>query len=153
MHKAERREELEPLLRRLLEKSELVIAQEYVPTDFDWRVTVLERRALFVCKYFMAPGHWQVHKYEHDGHSEGRTLALSIGEAPRVVVNTALRAATLIGDGLYGVDLKLVGERCYVIEINDNPNVEAGCEDQVLKEALYREVMGVFLRRIRERAA
>ena len=153
VHKAERREELEPLLRRLLEKSELVIAQEYVPTDFDWRVTVLERRALFVCKYFMAPGHWQVHKYEHDGHSEGRTLALSIGEAPRVVVDTALRAATLIGDGLYGVDLKLVGERCYVIEINDNPNVEAGCEDQVLKEALYREVMAVFLRRIRERAA
>ena len=152
VHKVERREELEPLVRRLLEKSELVIAQEYLPTDFDWRVTVLDRRVLFVCKYFMAPGHWQVHKYEHDNHWEGKTLALSIGEAPRVVVDTALRAANLIGDGLYGVDLKLVGERCYVIEINDNPNVEAGCEDQVLKEALYREVMGVFLRRIRERA-
>ena len=113
---------------------------------------MLDRRVLFVCKYFMAPGHWQVHKYEGENHSEGKTAALSIGEAPSVVVDTALRAANLIGDGLYGVDLKLVGERCYVIEINDNPSIEAGNEDQVLKDALYREVMGVFMRRIAERA-
>ena len=152
VHKAQAREELEPLVRRLLEKSELIIAQEYLPTEFDWRVTVLDRRVIFVCKYFMAPGHWQVHKYESDAHSEGKTLALSIGEAPSVVVDSALRAANLIGDGLYGVDLKLVGERCYVIEINDNPSIEAGNEDQVLKDALYREVMGVFMRRIAERA-
>jgi glutathione synthase/RimK-type ligase-like ATP-grasp enzyme len=100
----------------------------------------------------MAPGHWQVHKYGADGHSEGKTAAVSIGEAPSIVVDSALRAANLIGDGLYGVDLKLVGERCAVIEINDNPSIEAGCEDQILKDALYREVIGVFLRRIRERA-
>jgi glutathione synthase/RimK-type ligase-like ATP-grasp enzyme len=60
-----------------------------------------------------------------------------------------VRAATLIGDGLYGVDLKQVGDRCYVIEVNDNPNIDAGNEDSVLGEALYREVLGVFLRRIR----
>ncbi|TMG72559.1 MAG: RimK family alpha-L-glutamate ligase, partial [Betaproteobacteria bacterium] len=117
VHKANDAAELDKLVRRMLDKSELIIAQEYMPTDFDWRVTVLDRRALFVCKYFMAPGHWQVHKYESDAHSEGKTLALSIGEAPSVVIDTALRAANLIGDGLYGVDLKLVGERCYVIEI------------------------------------
>ena len=152
VHKANDAAELDKLVRRMLDKSELIIAQEYMPTEFDWRVTVLDRRALFVCKYFMAPGHWQVHKYESDAHSEGKTLALSIGEAPSVVIDTALRAANLIGDGLYGVDLKLVGERCYVIEINDNPSIEAGNEDQVLKDALYREVMGVFMRRIAERA-
>ena len=60
-------------------------------------------------------------------------------------------AASVIGVGLYGVDLKQVGDRCYVIEVNDNPNIDAGNEDGVLKEALYREVLGVFLRRIRER--
>jgi glutathione synthase/RimK-type ligase-like ATP-grasp enzyme len=152
VHKANDAAELDKLVRRMLDKSELIIAQEYMPTEFDWRVTVLDRRALFVCKYFMAPGHWQVHKYESDAHSEGKTLALSIGEAPSVVVDSALRAANLIGGGLYGVDLKLVGERCYVIEINDNPSIEAGNEDQVLKDALYREVMGVFMRRIAERA-
>jgi glutathione synthase/RimK-type ligase-like ATP-grasp enzyme len=64
------------------------------------------------------------------------------------VINTAVRAANLIGSSLYGVDLKQVGERCYLIEVNDNPNVDAGNEDQVLQDALYREVMGVFARRI-----
>ncbi|MBW8905938.1 MAG: RimK family protein [Betaproteobacteria bacterium] len=152
VHKAHTPAELETLARRMLEKSELIIAQAYMPTEYDWRVTVLDRRVLFVCQYFMAPGHWQVHKYEHDAHSEGHTVALSIGEAPRLVVDTALRAANLIGEGLYGVDLKLIGERCYVIEINDNASIDAGNEDQILNDALYREVMGVFLRRIRERS-
>jgi glutathione synthase/RimK-type ligase-like ATP-grasp enzyme len=44
-----------------------------------------------------------------------------------------------------------VDNRCYVIEINDNPNVDAGNEDAVLGDALYREIMGVFARRIAER--
>ena len=41
-------------VRRLLAKSDLVIAQEYLPSEFDWRVGILDRRPLFVCKYFMA---------------------------------------------------------------------------------------------------
>jgi len=64
------------------------------------------------------------------------------------VINTAMRAANLIGRGLYGVDLKEVGDRCYVIEVNCNPNIDAGNEDQILGDALYREVMGVYARRI-----
>jgi glutathione synthase/RimK-type ligase-like ATP-grasp enzyme len=132
----------------LLDRSELLIAQQWLPTEFDWRVAVLDRRALFVCKYFMAPGHWQVIKRDPSARVEGRTTALSIGEAPEVVVNTAVKAANLIGSGFYGVDLKQIGEQCYLIEVNDNPNVDAGNEDQVLGAALYREIMGVFARRI-----
>ena len=37
-----------------------------------------------------------------------------------------------------------------LIEVNINPNIDAGNEDQVLGEALYREVLGVFARRIAE---
>jgi glutathione synthase/RimK-type ligase-like ATP-grasp enzyme len=136
---------------QLLERSELLIAQEWLPTLFDWRVGVLDRRPLFVCKYFMAPGHWQVIKRDPSARVEGRTVALSVGEAPEIVIDTAVRAASLIGAGLYGVDLKQVGEQCYLIEVNDNPNVDAGNEDQVLQDALYREVMGVFARRISAR--
>jgi glutathione synthase/RimK-type ligase-like ATP-grasp enzyme len=132
----------------LLERSELLIAQEWLPTPFDWRVAVLDRRPLFVCKYFMAPGHWQVIKRDSANRVEGQTVALSVGEAPECVVNTAVRAANLIGDSLYGVDLKQIGDRCYLIEVNDNPNIDAGNEDQILKDALYREVMGVYARRI-----
>jgi glutathione synthase/RimK-type ligase-like ATP-grasp enzyme len=149
--KVQTEEELNEKALALLDESDFIVAQEFLPTEFDWRVTVFDGRPLFVCKYFMAPGHWQVHKYEHDQHSEGRTVALSVGETPPIVVNTALRAADLIGKGLYGVDLKQAKDQCYVIEINDNPNIDAGNEDGVLKDALYREVVGVFIRRIRER--
>jgi glutathione synthase/RimK-type ligase-like ATP-grasp enzyme len=149
--KIENEEQLTTEASRLLERSELLVAQEWLPTEFDWRVCVFDRRALFVCKYFMAPGHWQIIKRDTADRVEGDTLALSVGEAPETIVSTAVRAANLIGQGLYGVDLKQIGEQCYLIEINDNPNVDAGNEDQVLKDALYRELLGVFARRIAER--
>ncbi len=151
--KAETEAELQARVRALLERSELIVAQEWLPTEFDWRVGVLDRRVLFVCRYYMAPGHWQIVKHgeQRRDYVEGPTVAYSIGEAPEEVVRLGLKAANLIGDGFYGVDIKQVGGRCYVIEINDNPNVDAGNEDGVLKDALYREVMGVFLRRIESR--
>ena len=73
--------------------------------------------------------------------------------APREVVRQALKAANLIGDGLYGVDVKQVGKQCYIIEVNDNPTIEAGDEDDMLKDELYRRIMDVFLRRIERRKA
>jgi glutathione synthase/RimK-type ligase-like ATP-grasp enzyme len=150
--KVKSEEELHIKVNELLEKSELIIAQEYLPTEFDWRVGIIDRRPLFVCKYFMAPGHWQIIKRneQRGTFSEGPTVALPLGEAPANVVKMALKAANLIGDGFYGVDIKQVGKRCCVIEVNDNPNVDAGNEDNVLKDALYREVMAVFVRRIEE---
>lgn len=148
--KVETEAELPAKVNSLLDKSELIVAQEYLPTEFDWRVGILDRRPLFVAQYFMVPGHWQIVKHGDQKHDfvEGKTEALSVGEAPDRVVKMALKAANLIGDGLYGVDIKQIGRRLYVIEINDNPNVDAGNEDSVLKDALYREVMGVFLKRI-----
>jgi glutathione synthase/RimK-type ligase-like ATP-grasp enzyme len=143
--------QLDAVLENYFAQSELVIAQEWLPTEFDWRVGVLDGRPLYVCKYLMAPGHWQVVKREPGRRVEGATVALAVGEAPDIVVKAAMRAANLVGDSLYGVDLKQSGDRCYVIEINDNPNIDAGNEDGVLKDALYREVLGVFLRRMRER--
>ncbi len=151
--KVESAEELPAKVNALLDKSELIVAQEYLPTDFDWRVGILDGRPLFVAKYFMVPGHWQIIRHGDDRQefAEGKTEALSVGEAPDRVVKMALKASRLIGDGFYGVDIKQIGKRLYVIEINDNPNVDAGNEDSVLKDALYREVMGVFLKRIEQR--
>jgi glutathione synthase/RimK-type ligase-like ATP-grasp enzyme len=151
--KVETEQELPAKVNGLLDKSELIVAQEYLPTEFDWRVGILDRRPLFVAKYYMVPGHWQIIRHGDQKHDfvEGETEALSVGEAPDRVVKTALRAANLIGDGFYGVDIKQVGRRLYVIEVNDNPNVDAGNEDSVLGDALYREVMGVFLKRIEAR--
>lgn len=151
--KAETEDELLRKVGILLEKSELIIAQEWLPTEFDWRVGVLDRRVLFVCKYFMAPGHWQIvkHGIGRHGYVEGPTAAVAVSEAPPKVVKLGLKAANLIGDGFYGVDIKQAGRRLAIIEINDNPNVDAGSEDGVEKDALYRGVMGVFLHRIEAR--
>jgi len=150
--KIESEESLRKEAERFFSKSEMIIAQEWLPSDFDWRVGVYDGRPLFVAKYFMAPGHWKVIKVdESEQHiAEGKTEAMTIGEAPEQVINTAVRAANLIGRSLYGADLKQVGDRVYLIEVNINPNIDAGNEDQVLGEALYREVLGVFARRIAE---
>jgi glutathione synthase/RimK-type ligase-like ATP-grasp enzyme len=148
--KIESEDQLRQEAERFFKVSELIVAQEWLPTGFDWRVGVYDGRPLFVAKYFMAPGHWKIINAEQ-GMVEGKTLAMSVGEAPEQVITMAVRAANLIGRGLYGVDLKQVEDRCYLIEVNCNPNLDAGNEDQVLGEALYREVLGVFARRIAER--
>lgn len=150
--KIESEDELRREAERFFQVSELIVAQEWLPTGFDWRVGVYDRRPLFVCQYFMAPGHWKVNQVaEGQRLIEGKTVAMSVGEAPEAVIGMAVRAANLIGRGLYGVDLKQVEDRVYLIEVNCNPNIDAGNEDQVLGEALYREVVGVFARRIAER--
>ena len=82
------------------------------------------------------------------GYEEGMFKTWPIEDAPPEVVSTALKAANLIGDGLYGVDMKQNDEGAYVIEINDNPNIEMGVEDVYLKDRLYRMVMAEFLRRL-----
>lgn len=148
--KVESEAELRAKVRELLEKSELIVAQEYLPTEFDWRVGILDRHPLFACKYFMVPGHWQIVMHAESGgkYREGPTQAYALNDVPQKVVKLALKAANLIGDGFYGVDIKQVGKRCYVIEVNDNPNVDAGNEDGVLKDSLYDEIMASFARRI-----
>ena len=148
--KIESEDNLRKEAERFFKQSELLIAQEWLPSDFDWRVGVYDRRPLFVAKYYMAPGHWQVNKVVDGQLVDGKTEAMTIGEAPEQVINMAVRAANLIGRGLYGADLKQVGDRVYLIEVNINPNIDAGNEDQVLGDVLYREVLGVFARRIAE---
>ncbi len=136
-------------LLNLLETSDLIIAQEFTPTDFDWRIGILDKSPLFACKYFMAKGHWQIYNWEgkkSDNYGNYETLPLS--KVPHKIIDTALKAANLIGDGLYGVDLKENGKIATVIEINDNPSIDAGIEDAVLKEELYLTIMHSFKERI-----
>ncbi len=147
--KAADRPALHAALRQMLEKSALVVAQEYLPTSFDWRVGVLDRKALYACRYYMARGHWQIYKQQAGGRvTGGRWDTLRIEDAPPGVIDLGVRAANAIGDGFYGVDIKEVDGRYVVIEVNDNPSVERGVEDQVLGEALYDAVMQVFRARL-----
>lgn len=145
---------LEHDVRKMIAHSDLVIAQEYLPSSFDWRVGVLDRKPLFVCKYHMVPGHWQIVGTDKRGQRRyGRVEAFTIPSVPERVVSAAVRAANAIGNGLYGVDVKQIGHKAYVIEVNDNPNIDAGCEDKILGAALYDRLMNVFYERIRRARA
>ncbi|MFA5689565.1 MAG: RimK family protein [Kiritimatiellales bacterium] len=136
-------------LEMLFEKSDLIIAQEFMQSEFDWRVGILDRRPLYVCKYYMARGHWQICNWSGtNGNRFGNTETLRVEDAPAAVVQTALKAANLMGDGLYGVDLKEIDGKIYVIEVNDNPSIDAGIEDLVLKDELYLTIIRSIIRRI-----
>lgn len=149
--KVKKEEEFAAEAQRFLEKSELLIAQEFMPTPFDWRIGVINNEPIYACKYFMAGGHWQIINNQRKRNSRyGRSEALPIEIAPRHVVRTAQKAANLIGSGLYGVDVKEIDGKCFVIEVNDNPSLEFGIEDAILKDKLYTQIMSVFLQRLEE---
>ncbi len=135
--------------RRLLRRSRLILAQEYLYTDFDWRIGVLAGQPLFACRYGMVRGHWQIFRHDGDGTSEeGATEPVPLDAVPAEVLSAALAAAALIGTGLYGVDLKETALGPVVIEVNDNPNIDAGLEDACLGDALYERLLAHFLERI-----
>jgi len=136
-------------LDEFFETSELVVAQAFVPSTFDWRVGVLDRRPLYVARYHMARGHWQTRSGGSSSRDRyGKVEPVPLDRAPAGAVDEAVRAAGLIGDGLYGVDVKEVDGRFLIVEVNDNPSIEAGYEDALLRDDLYRAVMQVFLDRL-----
>lgn len=147
--KVESVEQLKAAVDDLFQHTALVIAQEFMYTTFDWRVGILDGQALYACQYFMSRGHWQIYNHgQNAAQKSGGFKTLPVREAPNEVIKLALKATGPIGDGLYGVDLKQAGDRTVVIEVNDNPSIDAGVEDAYLGEDLYRRIMEEFLRRM-----
>lgn len=147
--KAKSQEELESHLNEMLASSDLVIGQEYLFTEYDWRIGVLNKKLLYACKYHMAKGHWQIYNWSSDEEENyGGVECVDMAEVPEMVKQTALKSANLIGDGLYGVDLKFKDDKVYIIEINDNPSIDAKYEDRLLGDTLYSQIMEEFKRRL-----
>ena len=147
MHKVSDESGFEKALSILFEKSAILLAQEYIPTDFDWRIGILNGEALYACKYYMAKGHWQIYNHNVKGDEQtGLVDTLPIYQVPQNVIRTALKATSLIGKGLYGVDLKVINNKAIVIEINDNPSIDHGIEDAILGDELYYRILNYFVR-------
>ncbi|MBK9418661.1 MAG: RimK family protein [Flavobacteriales bacterium] len=150
--KAKTPEELEERLDEILKESDLAIAQEYMPSDFDWRIGVLDGKPLYACKYFMARGHWQIYNWGSDTKKgqEGDFATLPVAEAPAFIVEAALKAVhAIVGEhGLFGVDVKEFEGKPYVIEVNECPNIDHGVEDVALGDELYRAIIGSLKRSI-----
>lgn len=142
-------DELKQLATAWLEDSDLLIAQKFMPTSYDWRVGVLGGKPLFAVQYLMAKKHWQIINHDTGGKPlEGGFRAFTLAAAPPLVVDTGLRAARCIGDGLYGVDLKETDDGVFVIEVNDNPNLEHGVEDHAEKDEVWTRLTNWFIERL-----
>src|SRR5690606_39262762 len=88
----------------------------------------------------------QIYNHKASSNKSGASDAHALEKVPKDVLKTALKAAKAMGDGFYGVDLKQHGERAVVIEVNDNPNVDVGVEDEHAGYMLYQQIMGIILR-------
>ncbi len=147
--KAENLEEYKKKVSLLLEKSDLIIGQQFLQTDFDWRVGVFNGEAIYACKYYMSKEHWQIVNWNKNGQY-GKVETLPVELAPPALIKTAEKLSRLIGNSLYGVDIKQKGNKFFVIEINDNPNIDTGVEDAILKDKLYSKMVDIFLERIQK---
>ena len=128
----------------------MLLLQEFMPTDFDWRIGIMDNQVLFACRYFMAKSHWQIYNHSARSHKSGNADAMSVEKVPKNVIKTALKAAKCMGAGFYGVDLKADGDRAVIIEVNDNPSIDMGVEDLHSGQMLYQQIMGIMLRQLDE---
>lgn len=125
--------------KRFLRRADRIVVQQYLPSDFDWRVITLGGKILAVVKYVFAQDKWKL--MERGGEGEwARTVGIVKAEANPKLLEVALQAAAAIGSSLYGIDIKEVGGEFYVIEVNDNPNIDADSEDQANPE-IYQSII------------
>ena len=148
--KAKTETEFNMLVNSMLKESDLIIAQEFCPSDYDWRIGIIDDKPFFACKYYMAKGHWQIYNWEatKKDDQDGNADCLPIEKVPKNVLDMALKSAKLMGKGLYGIDIKVVNEKPMVIEINDNPNVDFGVEDAFYGDAIYSEILTALKNRL-----
>jgi len=115
--------------KKFLRRADRIIIQQYMPSEFDWRVVTLNGKILAVVKYIFAQNTWRLMDRSQDG-GQASVIGVKITDADPRLLDVALAAANAIGKSLYGIDLKEVDGDYYVIEVNDNPNIDAGLEDE-----------------------
>jgi glutathione synthase/RimK-type ligase-like ATP-grasp enzyme len=130
---------------RFLRRADRVVVQEFVESEFDWRVGVLGGEPIFACRYVIPEETFKILAIVDGKTRVCRVEAVPLPEAPPRIVAAAVAAAGAIGDGLYGVDLKDVDGRPVVIEVNDNPTINADEEDRCAPDVyskIVRRLLG-----------
>lgn len=151
--KAQTKTEYLDLVKEMLKTSDLIIAQEFTPSDYDWRIGVLDGKPFYACRYYMAKGHWQIYNWaaEDKEDQDGNADCLAIENVPQNIIDVAVKSAKIIGLGLYGIDIKEVNGQPLVIEINDNPNIDFGVEDAYYGDEVYQQIIKALLKRVEEK--
>jgi len=113
-------------------------AQKFLPTEFDWRVGVRAATGRSSRTAPTAPSR------------EGGFPPFELAKAPGALIDIAVRAARPIGQGFYDVDVKETDRGFIVMEVNDNPNLEHGIEDQAGKDEIWIRVLKWFIERFEQ---
>jgi len=131
--------------RRFLRRADALVVQRFLRSKFDWRVGLLNGEVLYVCQYTIPRKYWKIMTYNGHGQPEyGPVKAFDIHAVDPNLLKTAADAARAIGKGFYGVDLKQIDRDYLVIEVNDNPTIEAGEEDAKNPE-LYERIISYLV--------
>lgn len=148
--KAKTIKEYDTLVTDMLKESDLIIAQEFCPSDYDWRIGIIDDVPFYACKYYMAKGHWQIYNWNANkkNDQDGDADCLPIEDVPKDVITMAIKSAKLMGKGLYGIDIKVVNNKPMVIEINDNPNIDFGVEDAYYGDLVYTKILQALKTRL-----
>lgn len=116
--------ELETFAGPILAQAGGVVLQRFEPTSHDWRIGVLGGRPLYAARYGMAAGSWRLCDREGGGETWGEAFPARLCDAPPGVIAAAVSAAKVMGNSLWGVDVKLLPSGPAVIEVNDNPDLD-----------------------------
>ena len=125
--------------KRFSRRADRIIVQQYIPSDYDWRVIVLDGKILAAVKYVFAANTWRIMDRSEDGQLS-KVIGVKLEDANPGLIKVALASTNSIGKGLYGVDIKEVDGKYYVIEVNDNPNIDSGNEDQA-NPNIYKNIV------------
>ncbi|MCZ7372950.1 MAG: RimK family alpha-L-glutamate ligase, partial [Candidatus Methanoperedens sp.] len=140
VEKAQDEKEFIEISKKFLRKSKILIVQEYIMSDFDWRVGILENKILYLCKYCIPEGGWKVKSNINGKNVWGDTIALPRDSISPELKDVCIDLSKCVGDGLYGLDVKETDNGYKVIEINDNPSLYEGYEDTVDSD-IYEKII------------
>ena len=144
VEKAMDEKEFIEISKHLLMKAKVLVLQEYIYSDFDWRVGILRNEVLYLCKYCIPKGGWKV-KSKIDGKNVwGDTIAVSRDSISPELKDISIKLSKCVGNGLYGLDVKETNDGYKVIEINDNPSIYDGYEDTVDGD-IYEKIIGALV--------
>ena len=115
--------------RRFIKLSDWIVVQQFVESNYDWRVGVLDGKLLYACKYTIPSDTFKIQASVNGHLVYCGVESVSPDKVPSHVIRLGIDAADAIGKGLYGVDIKTTNGDAFVIEVNDNPSIESGEDD------------------------
>jgi len=137
-------EDLLQTARAYLKMADELVMQEFIESDEDWRIGVLNGRFLFASRYVLPRESDQVQAVDSEEIPYYGIEMMREDQVPRGAIDLAIHACQAIGSGLFSVDIKEREGKMYVIEVNDNPSLESGEEELYpdISERIIVELLG-----------